>query len=157
MVDVRRGFTLIELLIVISIIALLSLIGLVAYSEFLKTARDNRRQSDLKLIQSALEDYHADQLYYPDGVPPDRVCSSDGFLELFCPLKSPNGQRVYLSEIPNDPKDFPPYCYEAVGCVGSSPPKCSSYNLSTSLEGSTATKFFGCGFANTYNLQVTRP
>jgi len=65
MVDVRRGFTLIELLIVISIIALLSLIGLVAYSEFLKTARNNKRLSDLKLIQSALEDYHADQLYYP--------------------------------------------------------------------------------------------
>lgn len=155
----HSGFTLIELLIVITIISLLSIIGLVAYGNFLKNARDSKRQADLKIIQSALEDYHADQLYYPDARPPNPCATyPNGVLVLLCPLKSPDGKRIYLNEIPNDPKNYPPYCYEALTCdFSSSPPKCQSYKLSTFLEGGSAATISGCSLVNAFNLQVTRP
>lgn len=64
----RAGFTLVELLVVISIIATLSVVGLVSYTNFMKSSRDAKRQSDLRLIQSALEEYYADQLFYPGSI-----------------------------------------------------------------------------------------
>ena len=50
-----RGFTLIELLVTVTIIAVLSAIGLVIYHVVLEQGRDSKRQSDLRTIQSALE------------------------------------------------------------------------------------------------------
>ncbi|MCL5073272.1 MAG: prepilin-type N-terminal cleavage/methylation domain-containing protein [Actinobacteria bacterium] len=61
----NKGFTLIELLITLTIIAVLSAIGLVAFSYVLKQGRDSKRQSDLRAIQSALEQYYSDQGSYP--------------------------------------------------------------------------------------------
>jgi len=53
----NKGFTLIELLAVIAIIAILAAMGLVAYTSAQKTARDARRVSDMKAVQSAFEAY----------------------------------------------------------------------------------------------------
>jgi len=47
----NKGFTLIELLIVISIIAVLSAVGLVSYTNFLKSFRDVRSKSALRSIK----------------------------------------------------------------------------------------------------------
>ncbi len=140
----KAGFTLIELLIVITIIAILSSIGLVSYTAFVKNARDTKRKADLQFIQSALEQYHADQHYYP------------GSLAAGSALKSPDGRKVYLSEIPNDPNLTPPYCYEGVECESSAtPPRCKSYYLYTKLERASQPTVSGCG--NTFNLKITRP
>lgn len=49
------GFTLIELMVVISIIAFLSVIGVAAYSNAQKQARNSRRQADVESIATALE------------------------------------------------------------------------------------------------------
>lgn len=54
----RSGFTLIELLVVISIIGVLSAIGLSTFSGAQKKARDARRRADLKQIQNAMEQYY---------------------------------------------------------------------------------------------------
>ena len=59
------GFTLIELMIAISVVAILSTIGISVYSQGQKFARDARRKSDLKQVQGALNLYYTDFKYYP--------------------------------------------------------------------------------------------
>ncbi len=60
-----QGFTLIELLVVIAIIGLLSSIALVSLNSARKKARNAKRISDLRQIQSALELYYSDNNSYP--------------------------------------------------------------------------------------------
>lgn len=122
-----RGFTLIELLIVISIIAVLSTIGLVSYKVLLQNSRDGKRQADLGLIQSALEQYHSDQFAYPLAV----VFGNS--------LKDPTGTKTYLGLVPKDPlpNSYPAYRYVPLkndGSTCSSANLCTSYCLYTSLE-----------------------
>ncbi len=61
-----KGFTLIELLVAITILAILSSIGLVFYNQAEITARDGRRQGDLQESQKALEQYYSIFQKYPD-------------------------------------------------------------------------------------------
>lgn len=61
----QKGFTLVELLIVISIIAILSAIGLTIYSGAQKSARITKRLEDLKAISIALELYYGVNKSYP--------------------------------------------------------------------------------------------
>lgn len=49
-----RGFTLVELLVVITIIAILSIIGLVVFTNIQKGARDAKRRADMDAIAKAL-------------------------------------------------------------------------------------------------------
>src|SRR3989344_9651264 len=55
----KTGFTLIELLVVISIIAILTAIGVTQYSNAQKKARDATRIGDMKAYQSAYEQYYS--------------------------------------------------------------------------------------------------
>lgn len=50
-----QGFTLIELMVAISIVAILSVIGLVVFIGAQKNARDGRRRADINAIATALE------------------------------------------------------------------------------------------------------
>lgn len=63
----KKGFTLIELLVVIAIIGLLSTLAVVALGNARLKARDAKRLSDLKQLQTALELYYTDQSAYPSG------------------------------------------------------------------------------------------
>ncbi len=79
----KAGFTLMELLIVIAIIGILVSISVASYSSAQKKGRDARRHSDLKAIQTAWEQYYADNsasypatcdistTYLPNGIPVD--------------------------------------------------------------------------------------
>ncbi len=71
-----RGFTLIELLVVITIIGTLAAFGTVSYQSVRMSARDTKRVSDMKQIQTALELYFENHQSYPfdhhpgiDGLP----------------------------------------------------------------------------------------
>lgn len=64
----RGGFTLIEILVVITIIAILTASGMVAYIQIGKNARDARRKSDLEQLRSALVLYRTDFNAYPASV-----------------------------------------------------------------------------------------
>jgi len=61
----KKGFTLIELLVVVAIIGLLSTLSIVALNTARAKARDARRVSDVKQIQTALELYYNDKGGYP--------------------------------------------------------------------------------------------
>lgn len=61
----KKGFTLIELLVVIAIIGLLSTLAVVALGSARQKARDSKRLSDLKQVQTALELYYTDNNTYP--------------------------------------------------------------------------------------------
>lgn len=54
-----HGFTLVELMIAISIIAILSIIGITVYGGVQKSARDARRRADVNAISKVFEMNHS--------------------------------------------------------------------------------------------------
>lgn len=158
----KRGFTLIELLITISIIAVLAVIGLVIYTKFIQNARDAKRQADLRSIQSALEQYFADQFKYPVKSTSTTTCPSNGqfsiVTDLDCSFKDPTGTKTYMNIIPKDPFSTPAnqYRYEALpsGCDNSSA-KCTSYCLYADLENTSLTN--SCQDLVGYDMEVSPP
>lgn len=156
-----RGFTLIELLVTISIIAVLAAIGLVIYSRVLRQVQDSKRKSDLRTIQSALEQYYADNFYYPSSITFGSALSAGG--------------KTYLNTVPTSPSS-PAYCYKplkstedcslassSVDCNNASAnlaDRCSSYCLYAQLEDiaeGTGACTIGASTISTYNLTVTPP
>lgn len=149
-----KGFTLIELLITISIIAILSAIGLVSYSIVMKQGRDAKRQSDLRSIQSALEQYYADQFFYPSTV----TFGSD----LTNSTGNPNTvvtPKTYFKTIPNDLNLTYLYTVLPAGCsnLSTSTNKCSNYCLYAKLENLSALPLNNCTPGGQYNFAVTPP
>ncbi len=100
-----KGFTLVELLVVIAIIGLLSTLAVVSLGSARSKARDARRISDIKQIQTALELYFADQGAYPVKVAPALelgtgsavVLTSAGFEAAATP-----GSSVYMGQVPTN-------------------------------------------------------
>lgn len=123
----KRGFTLIELLVVIAIIGLLSTLAVVALGSARQKARDSKRLSDLKQVQTALELYYTDNNAYPTEATAvtlgdtNYVClnSASGFTTTGCP--SP-----YMGLVPSDPGTG---SYSYVSASG------TTYTISASLEG----------------------
>lgn len=150
-----RGFTLIELLITISIISILTLIGLVSYAAILNNSRDAKRQSDLKLIQGALEQYHNDQFFYPFSP------LTFGSTLTNC-VGNPTGSctvtKTYLNIIPKDPTGNPEYNYVAKpNLCDNTLTKCISYCLYAQKEGGASiTEITQCS-DQTGGFEVTSP
>ncbi len=93
----QPGFTLIELLVVVTIILVLSGLGLVTYTGTQRKARDSKRKADLEQLRSALEMYRDDEDLYPIGT--GSVSSTLG------DLTSGN----YIDSLPEDPKGYSYY------------------------------------------------
>jgi prepilin-type N-terminal cleavage/methylation domain-containing protein len=150
------GFSLIELLVTISIIALLATVAIPMYQNAIKSGRDAKRQADLKGIQSALEQFHSDHIYYPSNSP---ICTGIALFKTGCPLYSADSSKIYLNKIGTDPS-LPSnldYCYAPSNCDSSNPPKCTgAYKLYANLERPSTTDTYSCN-NQTYNFEVTAP
>lgn len=134
------GFTLIELLVVISIIAILMAVATVSYTNAQQKGRDNRRKTDLKAVQQAVEIYFNQNGKYPSTGGTGQIqCNVTGDTgnrnwgsEFYCdPTGTPDPPKItYMNPLPKDPTNNPAYYYD------SSSPN-SSYKLYAKLENSS--------------------
>jgi prepilin-type N-terminal cleavage/methylation domain-containing protein len=110
----KKAFTLLEILLVVGIIAILAGIVIVAInpSKQIATVRNTQRQSDIKQINSALQQYFIDHGSYPpsilDATTLTEICDTDD-------APAPSGVTctnlvdlsvlvpTYLAAIPKDP------------------------------------------------------
>jgi len=63
-----RGFTLIELMVVISIIVILSSLGLVQYRHSVVHSQEAVLRDDLTKLRDAIDQYYADKNQYPESL-----------------------------------------------------------------------------------------
>jgi len=63
----NQGFTIVELLIVIVVIGILALLVITTYSGIQAKARNSKRTSDVKSLQTHLEAFFQDNGYYPSN------------------------------------------------------------------------------------------
>ena len=89
----EAGFTLIELLVVIAIIGLLASLSMVALNSAREKARNSRRVSDIKQIQTALELKYSEDKQYPSDVTFDGT----GTIEA-------EDETVYMDQVPSNPQ-----------------------------------------------------
>lgn len=140
----KRGFTLIELLVVIAIIGLLSTLAVVALGSARQRARDSKRVSDLRQVQTALELYYTDNSAYPTEATAvelgttNYAClnSASGFTTADCP--SP-----YMGLVPSDPGSNQ-YLYQSASGT--------TYTITATLEGAVANLSAGSITANPSGL-----
>ncbi len=101
----RRGFTLIEMLIVIAVIGILASVVLVGLGPIQRQARDSRRISDVRQVQTALELYFTRNGGYPVGAP----MRWDGLTQAL------TGAGIGVSNVPKDPRATASYLYGSDG------------------------------------------
>lgn len=61
----NQGFTIVELLIVIVVIGILALLVITTYSGIQQKARNSKRSSDVKSLQTQLEAFYSQNGFYP--------------------------------------------------------------------------------------------
>lgn len=150
----KKGFTLIELLIVISIIAVLSTIGITTFLGIQAKARDSIRKGDLHKLATALEIYFQQNNKY--------ITNSDGTNMTTC-QSDPSTSAFYSSAIKNNMSDgvVPPdpsstssspkaYCYISSSISSSTG---QGFSLFTHLEDCRGSGGNLCDYTN-YNYSV---
>ena len=114
----KQGFTLIELLVVIAIIGILTAITYASFGTAQTQNADNKKVSDMNLIQLGLQEYYDAQSphQYPNAIVGNKIS-----LQALVPQYIPNS--VNLSA----------YNYVALA-TSSAPDLCISYQLWTTLQ-----------------------
>lgn len=142
----KKGFTLIEILVVITILGVLSTVGLSSFRLSQLKSRDARRKSDLAQVQRALEMYMNDYGSYP--------IANGGNIGTFVwgvDMMKDVKDTVYMIKLPNDPTGNPEYCYNTdVNGL--------TYQLYAKLENGEDPRIGGpytCAGLNTYNYGVS--
>ena len=130
MIKNKKGFTLFELLVSISIIGILVALATVSYSAAQRKARDARRTQDMKLIQTAAEQYYSlNNGNYPTNWTAGASWTVDG-------------NRV-LSSFPSDPKNDATYNYSDNCNVTGTTAYCCCVRMENSSAGNSNDN---CGF-----------
>ncbi|MCL4338153.1 type II secretion system GspH family protein [Patescibacteria group bacterium] len=125
------GFTLLELLVVISIITVLIAMGLTSFSSAQKKGRDAKRKSDIKEVQSALEQYYSVCGYA-------YITPAGGGNSFFTAINCPTPPISIMPAVPVDPQGTPYYCGPTPGASNCTT---SSYTVCTGLESESPNYF----------------
>lgn len=91
-----KGFTLVELIVAISIVSVLSTIGLVIYTQSHQSARDSKRKTDILEIQKALEQYYAINKAYPAN-----LSGAGSYFQSGSTPVPPSGNYNYYYKVPD--------------------------------------------------------
>jgi general secretion pathway protein G len=128
----KNGFSLLELLVVILVILILATISVLAINSQKAKARDAKRISDIRQIQTALEFYKSDEGEYPIISEPiilgsqnvAKLCAktNGAFVSAQTICKE---ESTYMLNIPADPLPFRNYTYTGNG---------SGYSISFTTE-----------------------
>ena len=154
----KKGFSLVELLVVITIIAILSVVAYTAVGGQTIKARDAKRKQDINTIQGALEIYFAETGRYPANAgDPIFEYDTDGNDDL-APGKI---WKKHLSKIPTDPSGNS-YIYAISGTT--------AYELAAVLEndgnpanfesyiiGNSNTEILNTNTGKKYNNDISNP
>lgn len=159
-----KGFSLIEILVVISIIGILSGLAINFSQAIQRSTRDARRESDLRVLQSAIQQFYADKNHYPNDLGTILINGSALTSNSGEPAASPS-PKTYLSNTPKDPNDpATKYCYSSQKSSNDSTDcftnpldsgKCHYYELCAKLENPPANPATCICNASSSNFKVT--
>jgi len=137
----QKGFTLIELLVVIVIIGILATLATVTLSSARQKARDARRVSDVKQVQTALELYYNDAGAYPS------------VLTAASPIAY--GTTTYMAKMPNNatPVDLTATCLSTMTTYPYYYDSATSYHIVYCLGGTTGSITAGSHQASPGSIQ----
>jgi type II secretion system protein G len=97
----KLGFTLIELLIVITIIGILTIIGVSSFVTSQQRSRDAARKGDLKSLSDALNMYYADKGLFPETAVMQGLINNGSE---FSDNSNPNNKIIYMKKVPSEEK-----------------------------------------------------
>jgi len=130
------GFTLIELLVVITILGILSSIGLNTFTSAQKKGRDTKRKAHLKQLTDAFEAYYNDFGEYPDADASGNIIGcGDIDSKTACiwgesVFQNDDTNTVYMILMPEDPTTGQNYFYVVTAVAGVN----AKYQLYARLE-----------------------
>ena len=107
----KRAFTLVELLVVISIMAILTIITVSQFRTARKRANDVARKGDLNAVAKALQMYFADYGVLPQADENGKIMINGSAIEWGGELK--DGDYTYMIKLPTENTEgWPQYCYK---------------------------------------------
>lgn len=131
-----KGFTLIELIVVMAIIAVLATLGINAYPQAQRQARDSQRKSDLSQYRSGIEAYaNQNGSLFPGG-----AAGSGGInAASLCTI---SGWSAFMSSCPEDPKNSSDSTYQYKYSGDGAAVLSTKYVLWAKMESFSATTYW---------------
>jgi prepilin-type N-terminal cleavage/methylation domain-containing protein len=137
----NQGFTIVELLIVIVVIGILALLVITTYSGIQQKARNSKRSSDIKSLQTQLEAFFSQNGYYPSRAD----MNADTATWFTTNMKSLDKNAMVDPSNPTQSNDFVSapaakvYSYDVQNSAGTSceadDTTCAKYTLTATYEG----------------------